>query len=66
MIIVLFLITLASSVYALYCQFKCKIFKEGFITLAKITYNPKTETECREIAEKIKYELNRHQNTDIK
>ena len=64
--VILFLITLASSVYAAYCDFKYRVFKNGFVTLAKITYNPRTEEECREIVEKLRYESTRYQDTDNK
>ena len=62
---IMFIITVLSCAYALYCQFRVKAFERGFILLAKLTYNPKTKEECEEIVRKI-HELDRLEETDNK
>lgn len=42
----------------------CKIYKEGFVLLAKIAYSPKTENDIKRIMDKINNELTRTQNTN--
>lgn len=60
----MFAITLASSVYAVYCQHRYHVFKQGFILLAKIAYNPKNADDVKSIVEKIKDELIRLEETN--
>ena len=61
---ILFILTLISSAYAIYMQFRCKAFEEGFLLLAKLAYNPKNEQDCIKIIEKINNERIRTEETN--
>ena len=64
--IILFLITLASSIYAVFCHYRAEIFKDGFTRLAKITFNPKTREDCIRIVEKLRNDSIGIKDTDNK
>lgn len=59
MIICMFLITVTSCILAIICNYRCNIYRRGFITLAKIAYNPKDKHDVENIMDKIKHELDR-------
>lgn len=52
--LILFLITFASSTYAVICHFRVKVYRDGFSRIAKIAFNPQTEEDCIRIVEKLK------------
>lgn len=49
----MFILTVISCSLTIYYQHMCNIFKKGFIILAKVAYNPKTEQDVKHIMEKL-------------
>lgn len=61
---VMFIITVISCAYAVYCQWLLDVYKKGFILLAKVAYNPKNEQDVIRIIERIQNESIRNKKAD--
>ena len=64
MIWAMFIVTTLSCAYSIYLQFQRDAFKKGFILLAKMAYNPKTERDVTLLMEKLEDEYIRFEKTN--
>lgn len=64
MIWILFVITIISCAYSLFCLRLCRVYKDGFVLITKMAYNPQNEKDVQRIIIKMEDELNRTKETN--